>query len=189
MKIILSEKQLDSLLAESPENMARVLSACKKLSTLDDAQLECYYPKADDPAVLHDIVADVKKRAERSRRRRERYYLRKQLQLKQEQANANRVIDVISPSHTHDDLMQAAKRFCYDLRMAIAETYPDPRRLSVYYRYLVSNFAYIVRFEQRITARMRSYGIKRTLHDRFPDELSDLYINPHYDLSRPCYVG
>lgn len=176
MKIILTENLIDKLMEQSPEMTVQVLATCRELVRLDNDAIESYQLAPDAPPVLIDIVTDMKKRAIRSRRRRERAALRRQLQQHQAIAGANRVINVTDPSHTHDDLMQAAKRFCHDLRLALSEAYPDPQRLCHYYRYLVTNFAYLVRFERELTARMRSYGIKRPLLDRFPDKLSDLYI-------------
>ena len=176
MKIILTQKLIDRLMEQTPEMTMQVLATCRELAGLDNDAIESYQPAPDAPPVLIDIVTDLKKRAIRSRRRRERAALRRQLEQHRAIAGANRVINVTDPSHTHDDLMQAAKRFSHDMRMALAEAYPDPRRLSHYYRYLVTNFAYLVRFEQELTAQLRSYGIRRSLLDRFPDKLSDLYI-------------
>ena len=72
MKITLTESLIDSLTTLSPESANQVLNACRELMKLDNDAIEQYEIEADAPQVLHDIVANMKKRAAAARRRRER---------------------------------------------------------------------------------------------------------------------
>ncbi|MDE7387050.1 MAG: hypothetical protein K2N28_07930 [Muribaculaceae bacterium] len=72
MKITLTESLIDSLTVLSPESANQVLNACRELMKLDNDAIEQYELEADAPQSLHDIVANMKKRAAAARRRRER---------------------------------------------------------------------------------------------------------------------
>ena len=72
MKITLTESLIDSLTTLSPESANQVLNACRELMKLDNDAIEQYELEADAPQALHDIVANMKKRAAAARRRRER---------------------------------------------------------------------------------------------------------------------
>ncbi|MDE6402610.1 MAG: hypothetical protein K2K86_02245 [Muribaculaceae bacterium] len=72
MKITLTQSLIDSLTTLSPETAIQVLNTCRELIQLDNDAIERYELAEDAPAVLHDILCNMKKRVAAARRRRER---------------------------------------------------------------------------------------------------------------------
>ena len=72
MKITLTETFIDSITTLPNMIANQVLNTCRELIKLDNDAIEQYELPADAPQLLHDIVADMKKRAIAARRRRER---------------------------------------------------------------------------------------------------------------------